>query len=266
LVMDLLESSLQDSTLENVGCGGAPVSDAMPKDVKKRFKGAKPSQGYGLSETNAIVANIHGEDFLVRPGSVGLASPVNDFLIVDPVTLKVQPPGEIGELWIRGPNVMKGYWGDPVGTDKAITRDGWFKSGDIATMDEEGFIYIKDRVKDIIIRGGENIHSVEVENALYADERLLDVAAVSVPDKRLGELVAAVVVTKTPFRGKVTEAEVIEIARKSLPAHAVPVLVLVEDELIERTASGKPMKNSVRKRVRKEWARRQQMKGAKAKL
>ncbi|KAI5121730.1 hypothetical protein M0805_009023 [Coniferiporia weirii] len=257
VIMDLIETSLEPTALETLSCGGASTSEAMPRDVYKRFRNVEPGQGYGLSETNAGVASIQGEDFLLRPTSTGLAAPINELLVVDPVTQKVMPPGAVGELWIKGPNVMKGYYNDPVTTDKAITRDGWFKTGDLAIIDEEGFVFIKDRAKDIIIRGGENIHSVEVENALYADERVLDAAAVSVPDKRLGELVAAVVATKPHFHGKVTEEELIEVAKRTLPPHAVPVMVLVQDEFIERNANGKIVKDDLRKRVRKEWARRQ---------
>ncbi|KLO09667.1 acetyl-CoA synthetase-like protein [Schizopora paradoxa] len=155
---------------------------------------------------------------------------------------------------------MKCYWNDPAATKKAITPEGWFKTGDIAIIDEDGFLYIKDRVKDIIIRGGENIHSVEVENALYADHRIFDAAAVSVPDKRLGELVAAVVATKPSFKGSVTEESVLEVAKQHLPSHAIPVMILVQDEMIERNANGKIMKDVVRKRVRSEWLHRQKLK------
>ncbi|KAL5512438.1 hypothetical protein ACEPAG_3430 [Sanghuangporus baumii] len=260
MIMDLMESSLDkagNSTLESLSCGGAPSAETMPREVVRRFGAEVDSgQGYGLSETNAIAVSIQGEDFIARPTSTGLPPPVTDLLVVDPVTLKVLPPGEVGELWIKGANVMRGYWGDKEATRKAVTRDGWFKSGDSAYIDEEGFVYIKDRIKDIIIRGGENIPSTEVENALYADERILDAAAVSVPDPRLGELVAAVVATKPHYKGQVAEEEVIENARKLLPAHAVPVLVLVQDELIERNANGKIVKTDLRKRVRREWARR----------
>ncbi|KAL5480310.1 hypothetical protein ACEPAI_1580 [Sanghuangporus weigelae] len=284
MIMDLIESSLDKagySSLESLSCGGAPSAETMPREVVRRFGAVVDSgQGYGLSETNAIAASVQGEgmytctshtihhvnlmvfvwllykDFIARATSTGLPTPVNDLLVVDPVTLKVLPPGEVGELWIKGANVMRGYWGDKEATRKAITRDGWFKSGDSAYIDEEGFVYIKDRIKDIIIRGGENIHSTEVENALYADERILDAAAVSVPDPRLGELVAAVVATKPHYKGQVAEEEVIDNARKLLPAHAVPVLVLVQDELIERNANGKIVKTDLRKRVRREWARR----------
>ncbi|OCB89617.1 long-chain-fatty-acid-CoA ligase [Sanghuangporus baumii] len=249
MIMDLIESSLDsagNSFLESLACGGAPSAETMPREVARRFgAGVDAGQGYGLSETNAVAASIQGEgmytrtphtmhhanlmifvwlvckDFIARPTSTGLPTPVNDLLVVDPVTLKVLPPGEVGELWIKGANVMRGYWGDKEATRKAITRDGWFKSGDSAYIDEEGFLFIKDRikdiiirVKDIIIRGGENIHSTEVENALYADERILDAAAVSVPDPRLGELVAAIVATRPHYKGQVAEEDVIENARK----------------------------------------------------
>ncbi|KAL5500943.1 hypothetical protein ACEPAH_9330 [Sanghuangporus vaninii] len=273
MIMDLIESSLDsagNSSLESLSCGGAPSAETMPREVARRFgAGVDSGQGYGLSETNAVAASIQGEDFITRPTSTGLPTPVNDLLVVDPVTLKILPPGQVGELWIKGANVMRGYWGDKEATRKAITRDGWFKSGDSAYIDEEGFLYIKDRIKDIIIRGGENIHSTEVENALYADERILDAAAVSVPDPRLGELVAAVVATKPHYKGQVVEEDVIGNARKLLPAHAIPVLVLVQDEMIERNANGKIVKTDLRKRVRREWARRLKLKNkgrARAKL
>ncbi|KAL0072408.1 hypothetical protein AAF712_000171 [Marasmius tenuissimus] len=127
---------------------------------------------------------------------------------------KVAPPGTVGEIWLRGPNVMKGYWRDPEATSKVLNSDGWLRTGDIGMMDDEGFLYVKDRIKDIIIRGGENIASIAVENALYMDSRVMEVAAVGVPDTRLGELVAALVSVKPPFRGKVTETSLIELARK----------------------------------------------------
>jgi len=257
MIMDLLETNLKSDTLEGLSCGGAPSAETMPDDVSKRFKNVESGQGYGLSETNAVAASIQGLDFMIRPTSAGPATPINDFRVVDADSGKDVPSGHVGELWIRGPNIMKCYWNDPVATKKAITPDGWFKSGDICLVDEEGFLFIKDRVKDIIIRGGENIHSVEVENALYADHRLFDAAAVSVPDKRLGELVAAVVGTKPSFKGTVSEESVLAVARQHLPSFAVPVMILVQDEMIERNANGKIMKDVVRKRVRDEWLRRQ---------
>lgn len=163
------------------------------------------------------------------------------------------PRHSVGEVWLRGPNVMKGYWRDPEATNKVITTDGWFKTGDLGYLDDENFLFIKDRLKDVIIRGGENIDSVSVENALYSDDRILEAAAVGVPDKRLGELVAAIVSIKPAFRGQVTEAELILRAQKSLPKFAVPVMVVIVDHALERTPSGKIVKGIARKLARRHW-------------
>jgi acyl-CoA synthetase (AMP-forming)/AMP-acid ligase II len=127
-------------------------------------------------------------------------------------------------------------------------------------MDSEGFLYIKDRIKDIIIRGGENIPSISVENALYEDPRILEAAAIGVPDKRLGELVAAVVSIKPPYRGQVTEASLIERVQKSLPLFAVPVMIVITDEPFELTPSGKIKKGQLRKLAREHWDAQQKAK------
>jgi len=169
---------------------------------------------------------------------------------------KCLPPNGVGEVWLRGPNVMKGYWNDPDATERAITKDGWLRSGDLGYLDEEGFLYIKDRLKDIIIRGGENIDSVSVENALYADPRVLEAAAVGVPDERLGELVAAVVSIKPAYHGYVTEDALMAIARQSLPRFAVPVIIVISHEPFVHTPSGKIIKGELRKVARRHWEAR----------
>lgn len=168
----------------------------------------------------------------------------------------VVPPGHVGEVWLRGPNVMKCYWREPEPTARVITKDGWLKTGDLGFLDDEGFLYIKDRIKDIIIRGGENIDSVSVENALYRDPRILEAAAVGVPDERLGELVAAVVSVKPTFQGSVTEAALIALARKHLPRFAVPVMIVVLDQPLEHTPSGKIVKGELRLLARRHWETR----------
>ncbi|KAG5646574.1 hypothetical protein DXG03_002877 [Asterophora parasitica] len=172
--------------------------------------------------------------------------------------------GEVGEVWLRGPNVMKEYWRDP--GKLAVTKDGWFKTGDLGCVDKEGFLYIRDRIKDIIIRGGENIDSTSVENALYADERVMEAAAVGVPHPRLGEFVAAVVSAKPGFKGQLTEASLIAAAAKSLPKFAVPVLVVIKDEPLERTESGKILKPQLRKIARDVWEAKQKGEKSRTKL
>jgi len=205
-----------------------------------------------MTECNSIAASIAGEDYEARPTSTGLASLVNDLLIMKDG--KAVPPGEVGEIWIRGPNVMKGYWADQAATDKVVTKDGWLMSGDIGVLDEEGFLYIRDRIKDIIIRGGENIDSSTVENALFT-EGVMETAAVAVPDEKLGELVAAVVSVNAEYRGKITEKALVALARTRLPNFAVPVMVLFQAELPHNPA-GKILKADLRELARREWEKR----------
>jgi len=208
-----------------------------------------------MTETNAIAVSITGADCDLRPGSTGLPTPINDLLIMDPENLKQVPTGTAGEVWIRGANVMQEYWKDPEATRRVITDDGWLRSGDLGYVDEEGFLFIKDRLKDIIIRGGENIDSVSVENAVYAHPDIQEAAAIGVPDERLGEVVAVVASLRSGAT-KVTEGEVIAVAAKSLPKFAVPVMVILHSEALEHTPSGKIIKTSLRKEANDEWIRR----------
>ncbi|KAJ3803041.1 hypothetical protein GGU11DRAFT_671694 [Lentinula aff. detonsa] len=256
MVSDLLDSSLVGHPLEGLFFGGSPASELLASQAQAAFPTARLSQAYGLTETNSVAVGIAGEDYMMRPGSTGLACPVNDMIIVAD-NGRIASPGEIGEVYLRGPNVMKEYYRDPEATGRIVTPDGWLKTGDIGTMDEEGFLFIKDRIKDIIIRGGENIPSLLVENALYEDTRVREAAAVGVPDRRLGELVAAVVSLKTQYIGKVTESSLIEGVRKSLPPFAVPVMVLIQENPFELTPSGKIIKGQLRKLARDHWELRQ---------
>ncbi|KAJ7283669.1 hypothetical protein C8J57DRAFT_1293235 [Mycena rebaudengoi] len=249
---DLIESSLAGYPLVGLTFGGAPAPDVLTVRARAAFPTVTLSQAYGLTETNAIAVSFAGEDYYTRPSSCGLPTPVNDILIMKD-DKKVRT-GELGEVWLRGPNIMQGYWRDQTATAKALTKDGWLKTGDIGLVDKEGFLYIRDRIKDIIIRGGENIDSVSVENALFTDG-VLEVAAVGVPDQRLGELVAGVVSIKPSYRGKVTEASLIALARQRLPSFAVPVMILFLNEL-EHNPSGKILKGSLRVLAGKEWENR----------
>ncbi|PPQ63866.1 hypothetical protein CVT24_009492 [Panaeolus cyanescens] len=253
MVADLTDNS-KGAPLEALMFGGAPAPDTLAARASKAFPTAALSQGYGLTETSSVAVGFAAEDYSARPQSCGLAMPINDILIMK--DNKSVPTGSVGEVWLRGPNVMKGYWKDQAATDKVLTKDGWFKSGDLGYLDEEGFLYIRDRMKDIIIRGGENIDSVTVENVLYSDDRILEAAAVGVPDPRLGELVAAVVSIKPPYHGQVTEAQLIALAAKRLPKFAVPVMIIIQNEPFERTPSGKILKPQLRQLAAKEWVER----------
>ncbi|KAF5363672.1 hypothetical protein D9756_000643 [Leucocoprinus leucothites] len=255
MVSDLTDGTLASHPLEGLLFGGAPAHDTLPRRAKKAFPDAVMSQGYGLTETNSVAVSVAGEDYVARTATCGLPSPVNDIIVMDGD--KQAPTGTVGEVWIRGPNVMQGYWRDQAATDKVLTKDGWLRSGDLGYLDEEGFLYIRDRIKDIIIRGGENIDSVSVENALYSDSHVAEVAAVGIPHPRLGEQVAAVVSIRPENRGQVTEEGLITLAEKRLPKFAVPVMILIQDKPFEQTASGKVLKSELRKLARAEWEKRQ---------
>ncbi|KAL0575915.1 hypothetical protein V5O48_006061 [Marasmius crinis-equi] len=252
-VVDLIEGGAHGLPLQSVMFGGAPVSTSISQRSKAAFPGSINSQAYGQSECNATAVGFSGEDFDARPASCGRAMPINDILIMkNDVECAT---GEAGEIWLRGSNVMKGYWNDPVATAKTVTKDGWLKTGDIGYLDAEGFLYVKDRLKDIIIRGGENVDSVMVENALYRDPRIFEAAAVGVPDHRLGELVVALVTLKPSYRGKgeVTEAQLLELAQKQF---AVPVMILVREGDFDHTPSEKIIKAVLRKIAAEEWEKR----------
>lgn len=174
------------SSLAGLGYGGA----SAPPDLMRRINTAMPQtaagHGWGMTETSALALGHSAEDYANRPTSCGPSLPVGEIRIMDPTGSTELAVGEVGELWFKGPQVVKGYWNKPEETQKAFV-DGWVKTGDLARVDEEGFCYIVDRAKDILIRGGENIYCVEVENVLYDHPAVLDAALVGRPHRILGE-------------------------------------------------------------------------------
>ncbi|KAI5477431.1 hypothetical protein MNV49_006423 [Pseudohyphozyma bogoriensis] len=262
IAMELINSIAvsTEHVLDTFSFGGAPAPDRVTETLKANVgDGVLISQAYGSTETNAVAVGHAGEDYLARPSSTGLATPVNELKICaldgDHKELGV---GETGEIWIKGPNVAEGYWRDPKASE-AFKKDGWFQ-----TLDEEGFLYISDRAKEIIIRGGENISTITVENALYSDPRVKDAAVVPVPDAKLGELVAAVVVLHPSSRDSVSEADLIASAAKTLPKHSVPVAVFIRPDELPRNATGKALKSVIKVEARELWEKRKNQ--AKAKL
>jgi len=194
---ELMRASSNDGleTLIDVGSGGAKRPPDQVEKLGKSFTQAMPSSGYGLSETNAVGSVISLNMYQERPGSTGRpVPPLTDIKIVKDGA--DQPKGDVGEIWIRSPGNFEGYWNLPEETAKALTDDGWFRTGDLGYMDEEDFLFIVDRMKEIIIRGGENISCLEVEAAAYEHETVAEAAAFSVPDERLGERVGLVVYPK----------------------------------------------------------------------
>jgi long-chain acyl-CoA synthetase len=230
------------SSVESVSYGGAPSAAELVRQIVATFPKVQPGQGYGLSETSAAVTNIGGEDYELRPTSCGPVAPVNDVRIVGPDGVDV-PDGEVGELWVRGSNVICGYWNKPEATEAAF-GGGWFRSGDLVRRDEEGFIFIVDRAKDMIIRGGENVYCVEVEDVLYQHPDISDAAIVGVPHKVLGEEVGAVVTV--PAGSDLDEAGVKGWVAARLASFKVPAHVRIVHEPLVRNANGKILKRDLK--------------------
>ena len=229
------------SSLEAITYGGAPSAPELVKRIFTDF-GALPGNGWGMTETMATVTSHAGEDYLNRPDSCGPPVAVADLEIRADDGETVLAPGAVGELWVRGPMVVKGYWNRPDAT-AATFVDGWVRTGDIARLDEEGFCYIVDRAKDVIIRGGENIYSIEVENVLYAHPAVTDAALIGIPHRTLGEEPAAVV-HLTPG-SSATEAELQAWVRERLAAFKVPVAIRFVNGTLPRNANGKILKKEL---------------------
>ncbi|HYD38844.1 MAG TPA: class I adenylate-forming enzyme family protein, partial [Allosphingosinicella sp.] len=179
------------SSLETISYGGAPAAPELVKKIWEEF-GALPGNGWGMTETTATVTSHVGEDYLARPDSAGPPVPVADLRIMSLDAARELPVGEVGELWAKGPQIVQGYWNKPEAS-AATFVDGWVRTGDLARLDEEGFLYIVDRAKDMVIRGGENIYSIEVENVLFDHPAVIDAALIGLPHRTLGEEPAAVV-------------------------------------------------------------------------
>ena len=186
-------------SLIDIGSGGAKRPPEHVRQLHDKFPNAMPSSGYGLSETNAIGCVISREFYLARPDSTGrVVPPVTDLKIVDVESepFKDQPAGEVGEIWLRSPCNFRGYLNLPEATAEALTDDGWFRTGDLGRLDEMSYLYIVDRMKDMIIRGGENISCLEVEERVYEHADIAEAVVFSVPEEVLGERVGLVIYPK----------------------------------------------------------------------
>ena len=233
------------SSLESLAYGGAPSAKELVEKIREVFPKSMPGQGWGMTETCATVTGNSAEDYFNRPESCGVAVPVSELQIRDPADgVTVLATGTVGELWSNGPQVVTGYWNKPEATAQTFV-DGWVRTGDLAKLDDEGFCYIIDRAKDMLIRGGENIYCIEVENALYDHPAVMDAAVVGIPHRTLGEEPGAVVTLKAGAHA--TEDELRAHVAERLAAFKVPVAVKFWHEVLPRNANGKIMKNELKK-------------------
>ncbi len=230
------------SSLEAIAYGGAPSAPELVKRIYEEF-GALPGNGWGMTETMATVTSHGAEDYLARPTSAGPPVAVADLEIRAEDGVTVLPAGAVGELWARGPMIVKGYWNKAQATAETFV-DGWVRTGDLARLDEEGFVYIVDRAKDMVLRGGENIYSSEVENVLYEHPAVTDCAVIGIPHRTLGEEPAAVVHLAPGTTA--TEAELQDWVRARLAAFKVPVAIRFVTETLPRNANGKILKKDLK--------------------
>ncbi len=232
------------STIKAVSYGGAPSAPELVSTIKKRFPDAAPGNGWGMTETCATASLNIGEDYVNRPNSAGAPPGAVELKIVDPDG-NTLPPGEVGELWCKGPMNCKAYWNKPEATAETFV-DGWVVTGDLARLDEEGFLYLVDRAKDMLIRGGENIYCIEVESALYDHPAVMDASVVGIPHKVLGQEVGAVVQLKPGM--EVSEDELRAHVRNQIAAFKVPVEIQFQADPLPRNANGKILKPELRDR------------------
>jgi long-chain acyl-CoA synthetase len=246
LVMHPDRTKYDLSSWRDISAGGASRPAEHVSRIANTFKGKRPSIGYGMTETNAISVVNFGEGYLAKPASTGrVIKPITEMKIAIDDAGTSGGVGAIGEIWWRGAFLVRGYLHNPQATAEAFTADGWFKSGDIGYFDDAGYLFIVDRKKELIIRGGENIAPVEVESALYEHPAVAEAAVFALPDERLGEIVGAVVY---PKRGvMVTENVLLDFASGRIAKFKLPAHIWIVDQSLPRLGTGKIDKVTLKK-------------------
>ncbi|HEY7930882.1 MAG TPA: AMP-binding protein [Acidimicrobiales bacterium] len=243
---DLMESPNFDkydtSSLVSIGGGGAPAPTTLVARVDKSFKNGGPTLGYGMTETNAYGPGNYGEDYLTHPRSTGrVPTIVMDVEIRDDQARPV-PRGASGEIWMKSPALIRGYWGRPEATAETLVG-GWLRTGDLGHIDEDGFLYIEDRVKDMILRGGENVYSAEVESAIYEHPAVYEAAVFGVAHERLGEEVACVVMVREG--AELNEDALRNYLKERLAPFKIPSRVVITHQPLPRNPAGKFLKREM---------------------
>ena len=249
LVVYSRDTGRKFASLSTVGGGGASRAPEQVRAIDAVFEKAMPATGWGMTETNAIGVGIAAADYLRKPESSGRVSAVLDVRIVDE-TGKELPTGQRGELQIRGASIMRGYYKRPDANASEFVNGEWFRTGDVAYIDDEGFLFIVDRIKDLVIRGGENIGCGAVEYALQEHPAVVEACVYGVPDERLGEEVGTTLYASKP----VTEAELRDFLTTRLGKFQIPRYFHFENAPLPRGATGKIMKKDLRAEAAKRWA------------
>ena len=231
-------AQLDTSGIRWVMYGGAPIAPDLVGRILEAFPNARVGNGFGLTETSSVATFLPHQFARIRPETVGFAAPVVDLDLYEP------DAAGVGELLIRGPNIVKGYWNKPEATAQTFVN-GWLHSGDLARLDAEGFVQIVDRKKDMVNRGGENVYCVEVENALCAHPAVFETAVFGVPDEMMGEKVGAIIVPRPGQQ--IDPVEICQFARERIADFKVPQFVIVRGEPLPRNPGGKILKGRLRK-------------------
>ena len=233
------------SSLRAVGGGGAPSPTSLVGKVNDKVKNGNPQLGYGMTETNAFGPAITGSDYLSHPTSTGRASwPM--FVEVRDENLKPVPTGQSGEIWFFGPMLIRGYWNRPDATAETIV-DGWLRSGDLGRLDADGYVYVEDRVKDMILRAGENVYGAEVESAIYEHPAIHEAAVFGVPHERLGEEVGVAILVNDGMT--LTPEELWIFLDVKIAKFKIPTQVVIMSEPLPRNAAGKFLKRELQQHV-----------------
>jgi len=229
------------SSLRAVGGGGAPAPTTLVTKVANSVKQGNPQLGYGMTETNAFGPGISGKEYLAHPTSTGRAVLPMQVEVRDEQLAQV-PTGEAGEIWFFGPMLIRGYWKRPDATAEVIV-DGWLRSGDIGRVDADGFVYVEDRVKDMILRAGENVYGAEVESAIYEYPGVHEVAVFGIPHERLGEEVAVAVLPNSGVT--LTAQELWSFLEGKIAKFKIPTHVAIVTEPLPRNGAGKIVKREL---------------------
>lgn len=246
MVLEFLEHPSFDNhdtqSLAGIGGGGSATTPHTAKLMCEKIPNCYPGTGWGLTETNAVGASLSGEPFHYQPKSSGFLHPTVKVRVLDSERREL-PEGEPGELWVKSATLIKSYWNRPDANSEDFS-EGWFNSGDIGYFDQEGYLFLSDRAKDMVIRGGENIYPAEIEAAISDHDEILEVAAFGIPDEKLGEQLAVAVVSRDA--STLSEANVKQYAASHLAKFKVPHHVWVRDEPLPRNPAGKILKKDLK--------------------